>query len=180
MFEKLKSFIGSVKLVKSTGNTQTVQVALTKDFIIDDVPHIEPYGFTSHPKANAECLVVNTGGNGERPVAVIIGGRAFRLQGLEEGEVALYTDEGDHLIFKRGKIVELQTETLNINAKTVSIDGQTVSISGALNVTGDITGASEVADKTSTLSVIRSTYNAHKHTGNAGYPTSTPDSTMGA
>ena len=180
MFEQLKTFLGSVKLVKSYGKTQTVQVALTKDFTIDNMPHIEPYGFTSHPKTDAECLVVNVGENGERPVVVIAGGRSYRFKNLKAGEVALYTDEGDHLIFKRGKIVELQTEMLNINAKTVSINGETVSISGALSVTGDITGAAEVADKTSTLSVIRSTYNAHKHTGNAGNPTSTPDQTMGA
>lgn len=117
MFERLKSFIGAVKLVKSDAKTQTVQVALTKEFVIDNVPHIEPYGFTAHPQADAECLVVNVGENGERPVAVVIGGRTYRLQGLQAGEVV---------------------------------------------------------DKTGNLTAIRSTYDAHTHTGNAGAPTSPP------
>ena len=172
MFERLKSFIGAVKLVKSDAKTQTVQVALTKDFVIDNVPHIEPYGFTSHPQTDAECLIVNAGENGERPVAVVIGGRMCRLQGLQAGEVALYTDEGDRLVFKRGQIVELQTKTLSITA-------QDVSISGTLTVGGNITGGGEVADKTGNLTTIRSTYDAHTHTGNMGAPTSAPDATMG-
>ena len=172
MFERLKSFIGAVKLVKSDAKTQTVQVALTKDFVIDNVPHIEPYGFTSHPQTDAECLIVNAGENGERPVAVVIGGRTCRLQGLQAGEVALYTDEGDRLVFKRGQIVELQTKTLSITA-------QDVSISGTLTVGGNIAGGGEVADKTGNLTAIRSTYDAHTHTGNMGAPTSAPDATMG-
>lgn len=178
MFERLKSFIGAVKLVKSDAKTQTVQVALTKEFVIDNVPHIEPYGFTAHPQADAECLVVNVGENGERPVAVVIGGRTCRLQGLQAGEVALYTDEGDEIRLKRGHEIVVKTSKFVIDAAEIDLNGA-VKVAQTLEVAGNITGKGEVADKTGNLTVIRSTYDAHTHTGNAGAPTSPPDATMG-
>ena len=170
MFKKL--CIGTIKLVKNALKTPTLQVELTKGFVVDDVRYVEPYGFTSHPINGAECLVLNMDGCGDKPVALVAGGRLYRLQTLKPGEIALYTDEGDCLVFKRGQNVELKTKTFTVTAETTNI-------SGDLNVGKNITSGGEITDKTSSMTSMRETYNAHNHTGNAGAPTSAPEQTMG-
>lgn len=96
---------------------QTVRVQVLADEVMDGVEHLEPYGFTSHPLAGAEGVLLNVAGQRGAAVAVCLGNRAFRLRELESGEVALYTDEGDSLVFKRGRHVELTTLHARIMAE---------------------------------------------------------------
>ncbi|MNN70592.1 Bacteriophage Mu Gp45 protein [compost metagenome] len=64
--------------------------------------------------------------------------RQFRLQGLESGEVALYTDEGDFLHFKRGRVIELETLTLKVKAETaVEFDTPLIKTTGRIESAGD-------------------------------------------
>ena len=52
---------------------------------------------------------------------------------MAAGEVALYTDEGDHIYFKRKQTLEIQTRILHIKAtEKVQIE------SPLLEVTGDV------------------------------------------
>ena len=78
MFDVMRNLIrfGSVKRVK-LGKTQTLQVATTAEELLDNVKHIEPYGFTSNPIDGSECVVVNVGANSSNPVALVCGGRVF-------------------------------------------------------------------------------------------------------
>lgn len=95
---------------------QTVQVQVLADEVMDGVEHMEPYGFTSHPLSGAEGVLLNVAGQRGAAVAVCLGNRAFRLKELLAGEVALYTDEGDKLVFKRNHHVELTTLHVRIMA----------------------------------------------------------------
>ncbi len=95
---------------------QTVQVQVLADEVMDGVEHMEPYGFTSHPLSGAEGVLLNVAGQRGAAVAVCLGNRAFRLKELKAGEVALYTDEGDKLVFKRDRHVEMTTMHVRIMA----------------------------------------------------------------
>ena len=74
---------------------------------------------------------------------------------------------------KRGHEIAVKTSKFVINAAEIDLNGA-VKVAQTLEVAGNITGKGEVADKTGNLTAIRSTYDAHTHTGNAGAPTSPP------
>ncbi len=85
--------------------------------------------------------------------------------------MCIYTDEGDRIHMKRGKVIEISTNTLRINATTqmevnapklqlnVPVTASTGAVQAALDVT-DHAGAGG-----STMAAMRTTYNGHGHGG---------------
>lgn len=73
------------------------------DETIENREYFQHYGFTSRPKAGAEIIIIREGGHF---VAVGSDDRRYRIA-LENGEVALYTDEGDKVHLKRNRIIEI-------------------------------------------------------------------------
>ena len=98
------------------------------DEIFTNREYFQHYGFTSRPLSGAEAII-NKEGN--HIIMIASDDRRYRLA-IEAGEVCLYTDEGDHIRFKRGKEiyiksgnklkadiendVEVNTKRLNANA----------------------------------------------------------------
>lgn len=124
---------GTVVLVDAAKKLQGLQVRLTAGELKDGAEHFEPYGLTSNPLPGAEVLAAFIGGDRSHAVVLVAADRRYRIQGLAPGEVAIYTDEGDRIHFKRGRIIDIETGTLNIKATTaVNID------SPVINQTGDI------------------------------------------
>jgi phage gp45-like len=71
-------------------------------------------------------------------VVIVVADRRYRLQALAAGEVAIYTDEGDKIHFKRGRIIDIETQTLNINAATaVNFNTPTITQTGKIVSQGD-------------------------------------------
>lgn len=71
-------------------------------------------------------------------MVLVVADRRYRLKALAEGEVAIYTDEGDKIHFKRGRIIDIDTATLNIRASSaVNIDTPTLTQSGQIVSQGD-------------------------------------------
>jgi phage baseplate assembly protein V len=95
--------------------------------------YFQHYGFTSRPKAGAEGLVLI---QGNTVYLIATDDRRYRIA-LEEGEVALYTDEGDRIHLKRGGEILVSSQgTVTIEGATeVAIDSATV----AITATGDVT-----------------------------------------
>ena len=118
---------GTVVLANSASKLQSLQMRLTAGEVNDDLEHFEPYGFTSHQLAGAEGVVTFIGGDRSHAIALVIADRRYRLQALAAGEVAIYTDEGDKIHLKRGRIIDIETETLNIKA-SVAVNFETPSI----------------------------------------------------
>ena len=88
------------------------------------------------------------GGDRSHGVVIVVADRRFRLQGLKPGEVALYTDEGDRIHFKRGRILDIETLTLNIKATdSVNFDTPLISTTGRIESAGDqvAAGVSQVS-----------------------------------
>lgn len=46
----------------------------------------------------------------------------YRMKGLKTGEVAIYTDEGDSIVLKRGRLIEVTTQTLRINTQVMEVN----------------------------------------------------------
>jgi phage baseplate assembly protein V len=134
---------GTVVLANSASKLQSLQMRLTAGELNDDIEHFEPYGFTSRPLAGAEGVVTFLGGDRSHAIALVIADRRYRLQSLTNGEVAIYTDEGDKIHFKRGRIIDIETSTLNIRASTaVNFDTPVLNQTGKIVSTGDqIAGA---------------------------------------
>lgn len=102
---------------------QGLQLRLMADEVKDGVERFQNYGFTAHPHAGAEALVLFLGGNRDHGVAVAVDDRRYRLAGLQPGEVAVYSDEdqeegGHRILFKRGRIIEIRCAELRIDAST--------------------------------------------------------------
>lgn len=109
---------GVVSLVNPASQMQSLQMRLHADEVKDGMEHVEPYGFTAHPHPGAEGIALFFGGDRSHGVVINVADRQFRVVELEAGEVAIYTDEKDTLIFKRGNVVELTTKTFRVNAET--------------------------------------------------------------
>jgi phage baseplate assembly protein V len=129
---------GTVVLVDALKKMQSLQLRLTADELKDNVEHFEPYGFTSNPLAGAEVLTAFIGGDRSHAVVLVASDRRYRIQELEPGEVAIYTDEGDKIHLKRGRIIDIETETLNIKASgSVNFDTPTITQTGEIVSQGD-------------------------------------------
>lgn len=127
-----------VTLVNDAAKMQTLQLGLLADEALDGAEHWQPYGFTYKPHAGAEALVLAVGGHRAHSVVIACADRRYRLTALEDGEVALYTDEGDKIYFKRGNVIDIVTHTLNISASTaVNFDTPVINTTGQIVSVGD-------------------------------------------
>lgn len=65
--------------------------------------YLQHYGFTSRPRPGAEAVILR---DGNHIVMIASDDRRYRLA-VQEGEVALYTDEGDKVHLRRNRIIEI-------------------------------------------------------------------------
>jgi phage baseplate assembly protein V len=155
---------GVIRLTKDGGaGNQRLQADLLAGETRDDLERVQEYGFTSRPKSGAEAVVIFPGGSREFGLVIAVDDRRYRLKSLQEGEVALYTDEGDRIHMKRGGLIEIQA------ASKVVVNSPAVELG---------TGTLEKALAGETF---QSFFNSHTHTSTSpGSPTSPPTSPMTA
>ncbi len=121
------------------------------------------YGFTSAPLAGAEFIALPIGGNSKHVVVIATEDARYRVA-VENGEVALYTDEGDYVHMKRGRVIEVETDTLLVKAsKKVRFETPTIEASGQFLADGNIQSKAEVIDRVRSMQADREIYNAHEH-----------------
>lgn len=177
---------GVVTLVNDALKMQTVQAQLLKREVRDGIERFQNYGWTSKPHPGAEGVFLFVGGNRDHGLCIAVDDRRYRLTGLADGEVAIYTDEGDKIHLKRGRVAEVETETLRINAGTkVEINtpvyelnaGTSATVTTALHAidaplstfSGDVQADGDILDNASgvgsTMATMRGVYNSHTHDG---------------
>ena len=123
---RLRSMVvrGVVTLVDDARKMQAVQVTTRAgEDPIPDAERWEAYGLTAHPQNGAEALVVQLGGTADNPVVIVVADRRYRLQGLAQGEVALYDDLGQKVHLTRDGIV--------VTAPTVTVVADHVHLGAA-------------------------------------------------
>jgi phage baseplate assembly protein V len=116
----------------------------------------QDYGVTSVPLIGAEGLALQVGGSPSRLAVVNVDDPRHRPTNLAPGEVQIYTDEGLVLHAKRGRIVELAGNAIDIDAGSGDAD---INASGAVNIGGTtvvITG---------TITLEGKAWASHTHSG---------------
>jgi phage baseplate assembly protein V len=149
-----------VRLIKDDKKLQELQLEVLKGELRDRCERFQNYGFTSHPKPGATAVVLFVGGNRDHPLVVAVDDPRYRKLGLAEGEVAIYTDEGDFILLKRGREIQVTAGTkVKVTAPTVEVEASikckvtaplteiigNATISGTLQVGGLITGQGGLA-----------------------------------
>ncbi len=155
-----------VALVRDAAKLQAVQVSLLDGEARAECERFQEYGFTSVPFPDAEAIALAIGGARSHIAIVACDDRRYRKKDMQQGEVALYTDEGDYVLFKRGRIVEVKAGT------KLRVDAPLAEMTGDLHVMGSITCDHDVSDANGSMQEMRDTYNAHQH---GTSPTPTPE-----
>lgn len=173
---------GFITFSNSASKCQTLQIKMSGGEQKSDVEHIEPYGFTSRPLDGAEAVALFLDGDKSHGVILVAGDRRYRIKSLKKGEVAIYTDEGDYIIFNRNNVINVKTKKFIVNADDeIQLNTKNLVVSASSETNFDtplLKSNGEIEDKTSTISNIRTIYNGHTHTETNSI-TQTPNQKMG-
>ncbi|WP_174888561.1 phage baseplate assembly protein V [Candidatus Hamiltonella defensa] len=168
-----------IQRLNNTTACQQADISMIAGETKASMEYLEPYGFTSTAHAGAEGIALFLAGDRSHGIVINVADRRYRLKGLKEGEVAIYTDEGDSIVLKRGRLIEATTDTFIIHAKNkIVLDTQQVETPGKITAAQSIVSQAEVQDKTGSLSTMRAQYNGHTHKGDSGGMTGTPNQGM--
>jgi phage baseplate assembly protein V len=147
LLTRVKMLISSVKITATddAGPVHRIQAkVIGTPETIDNLQTLNLYGFASHAPIGSDALALF--GNGDRSNGVIVAtaNQAARPRNTQQGEVTIYTDEGDVITFKRGHTIEIKTTgTLHVSAPTITIDNSggkaVINLNGDIHATGTIT-----------------------------------------
>ena len=108
---------GVISLVRDAHKWQSTQLELLDGEVLDDAERAQQYGFSSVPHAGAEAVVLFVGADRSHPVVLAVDDRRYRVQALKNGEVVIYTDEGDRIHLKRERTIEVTTRHFVVKAE---------------------------------------------------------------
>ena len=178
------AFRGKGGAINTAAPVQLVDGEGLKDEPIRGNELMQHYGFTSTPPAGFMYVAVPVGGKTAHAVMVATEHGSYRMKGLKTGEVAIYTDEGDSIVFKRGRLIEVTTQTFRVNAgAAIELNAPTITGNASSEVvlntplvaaSQDITAGGEISDHAGqSMSRMREIYNNHDHDENnaVGSPT---------
>jgi len=135
-----------VHLIDDAAKLQLLQVEVLSGETRDQVERFQEYGYTSCPLPGAEAVALSIDANRNHMVAIKVDDRRYRKTNLKPGEVAMYTDEGDYILMKRGRIIEVNSGAhVKVIAPQCTIDAASTHITGTLQIDGAITCGSTVA-----------------------------------
>lgn len=167
-----------VTAVNDAPQVQEIQIEVLDGEVRSEVERFQNYGFTSRPLAGAEAAVVFVGGRREHGMAIAVEDRRYRVKDLEPGEVAVFTNEGDRVVIRKGGTIEITASTkvkvttplLEVAASTkMKVTAPSVEVVGDLSVSGTITAPTVNADNvTATTDVVGGGVHLKTHAHLAG------------
>ena len=113
---------GVVTRTDDAPKMQTLQITLLEDEVQDGVERFQQYGLTSRPLEGAEAVCFFVGADRSHPVVLAVDDRRFRFTTLKPGEVCLYTDEGDSILFGRDRHITISTMHLSATIEDATIN----------------------------------------------------------
>jgi phage baseplate assembly protein V len=134
---------GVVQLSDDAQGLQLMQISMLADELRDNVERFQNYGYTARPHPGAEVAFMCVAGSRDHVLVIACDDRRYRLQALEEGEVALYDDLGQKVHLTRtGIVIDAGSQPIHIHsAASVSIDTPEVSTTGNVRVGTAATGS---------------------------------------
>jgi phage baseplate assembly protein V len=146
---------------------QNVQVSLLYQEGKTKVERMQNYGFSGHAPGQSEVTVVFIGGGRDHGVIIATDDRDSRMTGLAEGEVAVYSNEGDSIVLRRDNTIELRTKTLKLiveeavtietkqatitASEKITLDAPDILLKGAVEIDGTLSQASGGGASTYTI-----------------------------
>lgn len=165
---------GRVRSVNAVGKMQVLQLDLLAGETKDRLEHMEPYGFTSHPKAGAEAAAAFLDGDRSHGIVLVVADRRYRLTGLAEGEVAISDDLGQKVHLTRAGLV-INGAGLPMTIQNTPL----VTMQTSLKVTGSIVADGDISDHgNKSMAGMRTTYNGHTHNDPQGGVVAAPNQAM--
>lgn len=121
-----RAFVGISRgtLVKADDSKKWQELTLRSELgrKFSNVEAVHPYGFTAVGKppqggeqANeaAETILIFPDGDMSHPIVLVYGDRRFRLKNLNEGEVAIFDDQGQQVYIARDRVVVHSTKEVH-------------------------------------------------------------------
>lgn len=116
---------GTVGSVDDALMMQLLDIKLEHGHRPTRVENWHPYGFSAHPKSDAEVLAASLGGNRDHMVVLGVADRRYRIKSMEGGEIAVHDDQGQKVHFKRASLwietdkkVVVKTSTMRVGDDT--------------------------------------------------------------
>lgn len=116
------AFRGKGGAINTAGPVQLLDGEGLQDEPLRSAELMQHYGFTSTPPDGFMFVAVPVGGKTAHSVMVATEHGTYRMKSLKTGEVAIYTDEGDSIVLKRGRLIEVTTQTLRINTQVMEVN----------------------------------------------------------
>jgi len=131
--DRMGNVINRVTIDKTNDDPYMQEVQLRGYFneTQDEVEHFHPYGFSARVRPpsqqgetqqKAEGVMVYVTGNRSHGLLIVVGDRRYRLNGLQEGEVALHDDQGHQVHLTRDGIVISAPNSKKIVTQLMSDD----------------------------------------------------------
>lgn len=170
---------GIIRLVNDATGVQQIQASLMKNETRSGMERFQEYGFTSVPLPGAEMAAIFIGGSRDHGLIIATEDRRYRLKGLAGGEVALYTDEGDSIVMKRGNEIEVTTNKYTVNCQDYEVNASNKATFNTPLVRAENDIIDNYPINANNLQDLRDIYNIHVHPENdSGGPTDDPNQKM--
>lgn len=99
-----RGVLGSLNVA---GQGSTFQASTTANDVDDGVELMQAHGFWSTPPDGAEGVVLRIGGSRACSVGVCFGARGAKPGGLQQGDTAVYNDQGTQIILRANGNIEV-------------------------------------------------------------------------
>lgn len=116
------AFRGKITLVVSSEPIQRVQLNGLADEVLQDLEHLQEFGFSSNPPEGSEAVVIPLGGDTTHGIVVATQHGSFRVKNLAPGETAIFSQDGAKIVIKRGKIIEADCDVFRVNCQTYEVN----------------------------------------------------------
>lgn len=98
---------GAIDSVDDSGAQQSVSVVTGDGELLDKMERIQPIGLTSVPLTDDEVIVLILNGDRDHAIAIAVGGSSRRPTGLAAGEVAVWRDNSNKIVFRANGDIEV-------------------------------------------------------------------------